>query len=82
MEISMRKSLLGIAGLTSVLLAIGASITAVRADPLEVQLIEFRKLCDSGDKGACVRFGMALEKNRARHAGWRKAHADWFFWEH
>jgi len=78
----MRKSLLGIATLTSVLLAIGASVTAVRADPLEIQIIEFRRLCETGDKGACVRFGMALEKNRARHAGWRKAHADWFFWEH
>ncbi len=78
----MRKSLLGIAGLTSVLFAFAASTTAVLADPLEVQLIEFRRLCDSGDKAACVRFGMALEKNRARHVGWRKAHADWFFWEH
>lgn len=77
----MRRSLLGIAGLTSVLLAFGASATAVYADPLEVQIIEFRRLCESGDKAACVRFGMALEKNRARHAGWRKAHADWFFWE-
>jgi hypothetical protein len=77
----MRKSLLGIAGPTSVLLAIAASATPVRADPLEVQVIEFRRLCETGDKGACVRFGMLLEKNRARHAGWRKAHADWFFWE-
>ena len=78
----MRKSLLGIAGAASVLLSFAASVTAVRADPLEVQLIEFRRLCETGDRGACVRFGMLMEKNRTRHAAWRKAHADWFFWEH
>ena len=43
---------------------------------------EFRRLCETGDKTACVRFGMALEKNRSHQATWRKAHADWFFWEH
>ncbi len=77
----MRKSLLGIAGVASVALTLAASATVVRADPLEVQLVEFRRLCETGDKGACVRFGMLLEKNRTRHAMWRKAHADWFFWE-
>jgi hypothetical protein len=82
MEISMRKSLLGIVGATVVLLTAAASITAAQADPLEVQLIEFRRLCETGDRPACVRFGMLLEKNRARHGAWRKAHTDWFFWEH
>jgi hypothetical protein len=82
MEISMRKTLLGVVGSASVLLTFAASATAVHADALEVQLVEFRRLCETGDKAACVRFGMALEKNRTRHAMWRKAHADWFFWEH
>jgi hypothetical protein len=82
MEISMRKTLLGVVGSASVLLTFAASATAARADALEVQLVEFRRLCETGDKAACVRFGMALEKNRSRHATWRKAHADWFFWEH
>jgi hypothetical protein len=82
MEISMRKTLLGIVCSASVLLSFAASATAARADALEVQLVEFRRLCETGDKAACVRFGMALEKNRSHQATWRKAHADWFFWEH
>jgi hypothetical protein len=82
MEISMRKTLLGVVGSASVLLTFAASATAARADALEVQLVEFRRLCETGDKAACVRFGMALEKNRSHQATWRKAHADWFFWEH
>jgi hypothetical protein len=82
MEISMRKTLLGIVGSVSVLLTFAASATAARADALEVQLVEFRRLCETGDKAACVRFGMALEKNRSHQGTWRKAHADWFFWEH
>ena len=82
MEISKRKTLLGVVGSLSVLLKFAASATAARADALEVQLVEFRGLCETGDKAACVRFGMALEKNRSHQAMWRKAHADWFFWEH
>lgn len=78
----MRKTLLGVVGSASVLLTFAASATAARADALEVQLVEFRRLCETGDKAACVRFGMALEKNRSHQATWRKAHADWFFWEH
>jgi hypothetical protein len=36
------------------------------------------QLCDGGDKGACVRFGMMFNENRARHDEWRRSHPHFF----
>jgi hypothetical protein len=48
----------------------------------EAEIIGFHQLCDRGDRKACVRFGILLGRNEQRHADWRRAHAEWFWWEH
>jgi hypothetical protein len=44
-------------------------------------MLGYHQLCDKGDRKACVRFGILLGKNEQRHADWRRAHAEWFWWE-
>ena len=48
---------------------------------VEAEIIGFHQLCDKGDRKACVRFGILIGQNQQRHADWRRAHADWFWWE-
>jgi hypothetical protein len=48
---------------------------------VEAQIIGFHQLCDKGDRKACVRFGILIGENHQRHADWRRAHAEWFWWE-
>lgn len=63
-----------------VVMAAGAG--AARAqDAREAQLIGFHQLCDRGDRGACVKFGMMLQQNRDRHDAWRRTHPEFFFFE-
>jgi hypothetical protein len=69
-------------------IAIGISATsAMVATParaqgdVEAEMLGFHQLCDKGDRKACVRFGILIGKNEQRHADWRKAHAEWFWWE-
>ncbi|PWT90763.1 MAG: hypothetical protein C5B56_04905 [Proteobacteria bacterium] len=38
------------------------------------------QLCEGGDKRACVRFGMMMNENRARHDEWRKSNPE--FWSY
>jgi hypothetical protein len=47
----------------------------------EAEMIGFHQLCERGDRKACVRFGILIGRNEQRHADWRRAHADWFWWE-
>jgi hypothetical protein len=47
----------------------------------EAEMIGFHQLCERGDRKACIRFGMMLGENRARHAEWRRLHPDWWHWE-
>jgi hypothetical protein len=47
----------------------------------EAEIIGFHQLCDKGDRKACVRFGILLGRNEQRHADWRRAHAEWFWYE-
>ncbi len=55
---------------------------AARADDArEAQLIGFHQLCDHGDRGACVKFGMMLQQNRDRQDAWRHSHPEFFFFE-
>lgn len=51
-------------------------------DAAEAEIIGFHQLCQKGDRRACVRFGILLGRNEQRHADWRRAHADWWWWEH
>jgi hypothetical protein len=67
-------SLLGIATIQS--------STTVRAQSArDAELIGFHQLCDKGDRKACIRFGIMLGENRQRHADWRKAHPEFWWWE-
>ena len=65
----------------------GATISsaAVRAEDWkakEAELVGLHQLCDRGDRKACVRFGMLLGEGKERHGEWRRAHAEWWWWEH
>ena len=48
----------------------------------EAELVGLHQLCDKGDRKACVRFGMLLGEAKERHADWRRAHSEWWWWEH
>ncbi len=58
------------------------SLPALAQDGREAQLIGFHQLCDHGDKGACVKFGMMLQQNKDQHEQWRHTHPEFFFFEH
>jgi hypothetical protein len=59
-----------------------ASLTTAKAQGgVEAQMLSLHQLCNQGDKGACVRFGVLIGQNKQRQADWRRAHADWFWWE-
>jgi hypothetical protein len=47
----------------------------------EAEIIGFHQLCEKGDRKACVRFGILIGRNEQRHADWRRAHAEWFWFE-
>jgi hypothetical protein len=75
--------------LAAVAIAIGvSSMAAMVTTPAhaqgagEAEIIGFHQLCQQGDRKACVRFGILLGRNEQRHADWRRAHGDWFWWEH
>jgi hypothetical protein len=48
---------------------------------VEGEILGFHQLCEKGDRKACVRFGMLLGRNEQRNADWRRAHAEWFWFE-
>ena len=74
------KPLLVAAGAAIVIL--GIPQTPVRAQSAEeAEMVGFHQLCEKGDRRACVIFGILLGRNQQRHADWRRAHADWFWWE-
>jgi hypothetical protein len=56
--------------------------TPARAqDATEAEMIGYHQLCQKGDRKACIRFGILIGRNAQRHADWRRAHADWWWWE-
>jgi hypothetical protein len=74
--------------MAAVTIAAGLSATtAMVATPahaqsaVEAEIIGFHQLCDKGDRKACVRFGILIGRNEQRSADWRRAHADWFWYE-
>jgi hypothetical protein len=76
------KSLLAAAGFAGALASIGWLGTPVAAQGArEAEMVGFHQLCERGDRKACVRFGMMLGENRARHGEWRRQYADWWWWE-
>ncbi|CCE11321.1 exported hypothetical protein [Bradyrhizobium sp. STM 3843] len=63
-------------------LSILASLQPARAqDAMEAEMIGYHQLCQKGDRRACIRFGILIGRNEQRHADWRRAHADWWWWE-
>ncbi|MGJ4946414.1 hypothetical protein ACQR1W_38065 [Bradyrhizobium sp. HKCCYLS1011] len=59
-----------------------ASLQPARAqDAMEAEMIGYHQLCQKGDRRACIRFGILIGRNEQRHADWRRAHADWWWWE-
>jgi hypothetical protein len=68
--------------LAAVSLSGAAWPTTARAQGgVEMEIVGLHQLCNQGDRRACVRFGTLIGENRQRHADWRRAHADWFWWE-
>ena len=47
----------------------------------EAEIIGFHQLCEKGDRKACIRFGILIGRNEQRGADWRRAHAEWFWFE-
>jgi hypothetical protein len=66
----------GISGMAAI-----GSAPAQAQNAVEAEMLGFHQLCDKGDRKACVRFGILIGENQQRHADWRRAHADWFWWE-
>jgi len=62
-------------------LAMSGAAPARAQNNVEAEMIGFHQLCDKGDRRACVRFGILIGQNQQRHADWRRAHADWWWWE-
>ena len=59
-----------------------AQVTPARAQAdVEAEMIGYHQLCDKGDRRACIKFGILIGRNQQRNADWRRAHADWFWWE-
>ena len=72
------------AALVTVTISGTAAIVATPAraqDAVEAEMIGFHRLCEQGDRKACIRFGILIGRNEQRHADWRRAHADWWWYE-
>jgi hypothetical protein len=48
---------------------------------IEAEIVGFHQLCQQGDRKACIRFGILIGRNEQRRADWRRAHADWYWWD-
>jgi hypothetical protein len=48
---------------------------------MEAEILGFHQLCEKGDRKACIRFGILIGRNEQRSADWRRAHAEWFWFE-
>ena len=74
------KRLIAAAGAAIIILSIPQT-TARAQSAEEAEMVGFHQLCEKGDRRACIKFGILLGRNQQRHADWRRAHADWFWWE-
>ena len=61
--------------------AMVASPAQAQNAAVEAEIVGFHQLCEKGDRKACVRFGILIGRNEQRSADWRRAHADWFWYE-
>ena len=58
--------------------AVVGSVPVQAQDRVSSEGQRLHRLCDDGDKRACVRFGMMFNENRARHDDWRRSHPHFF----
>jgi hypothetical protein len=61
--------------------AAGSSAVVRAQSAREAEMVGFHQLCDRGDRKACIRFGIMIGENRERHAEWRRAHPEFWWWE-
>ena len=47
----------------------------------EAEIAALHRLCDEGDRRACVRFGALLHENREHHEEWRRTRPEFWWWE-
>ena len=64
------------------LLAVGAATALAQVDPVVKRADELHGACDRGDRAACVRFGIMLGEHQGLREEWRRAHPEWFWWDH
>jgi hypothetical protein len=75
----MTKSLLSVSVITIALL--GWQPLAQAQSAHEAEIIGFHQMCEKGDRRACVRFGMIIERDHDMQAEWRRTHPEFFWWE-
>jgi hypothetical protein len=79
-EIAMKKSLVLMTIIAS-MASVTQPIPARAQSDVEAEMIGYHQLCEKGDRRACIKFGILIGRNQQRNADWRRAHADWFWWE-
>lgn len=72
-----KKTLISAAIVVSSAAVLG-SVPAPAQDRVTSEGQRLHKLCEGGDKRACVRFGMMFNENRARHDEWRRSRPEFF----
>jgi hypothetical protein len=82
-EFVMRSKLMWSVAAASLLgvIAAGSSAVVQAQSAREAEMIGFHQLCDRGDRKACIRFGIMIGENRERHAEWRHADPEFWWWE-
>jgi len=77
----MRSKLMLLAAASALSLGIINAAAPAQAQDRDDAIRRLHYECDRGDRRACVRFGILLGENRERHAEWRRAHPEYWWWE-
>jgi hypothetical protein len=64
------------------LFSVATQSAPARAQHFSPELQRLHGLCDKGDRGACVRFGILIGEHHERWVEWRRSHPEWWWWEH
>ena len=52
-----------------------------RRDEAREIMFRLHRACDTGDRRACIQFGMIVGENREHRAEWQREHPELFGWE-
>ena len=77
----MRRSTLSTAAFALAASLLIQQSPAMAQSDFQAELTGYHVLCDRGDRRACIKFGMLLERHRDMVANWRRSHTEWFWWE-